>query len=93
MQATKDIMIASNIPEETVSSEGERRNKSQASILVPWEDGDLIFVVEDEKMLIKSQAIPQEVYIRISGQTNYWIITSPLLNKEYCIVLYCIVSK
>ena len=22
---------------------------------------------------------------------NYWVITSPLLNKEYCIVLYCIV--
>ena len=21
---------------------------------------------------------------------NYWVITSPSLNKEYCIVLYCI---
>ena len=20
---------------------------------------------------------------------NYWVITSPSLNKEYCIVLYC----
>ena len=44
-------------------------------------------------MFIKSQAIPQQVFIRISGQPNYWVITSPLLNKEYCIVLYCIVSK
>ena len=22
---------------------------------------------------------------------NYWVITPPSLNKEYCIVLYCIV--
>ena len=22
---------------------------------------------------------------------NYWVITSPSLNKEYCILLYCIV--
>ena len=23
---------------------------------------------------------------------NYWVITPPSLNKEYCIVLYCIVQ-
>ena len=67
MQSTKDIMMASNIPEETVSSEGESRELSAGEtkvkhrFLEPWEDGDLILVVEDEKMFIKSQTIPQEV--------------------------------
>ena len=60
-------MMESNIPEETVSSEGESRSlsawetKVKHRFLESWEDGDLILVVEDEKMFIKSQTIPQQV--------------------------------
>ena len=31
------------------------------------------------------------IVVKAVSQITHWVITSPSLNKEYCIVLYCIV--